>query len=159
MVSVIKKSLFHKKNGKGNTSIDNVILNCVFSACETFLTKPNSKEVEKSSTSFEGTGWGEVFWEGCAPYSPWKFLALQQEGSHIKARKMFFCPCSYPPMACPTYNAYFSPAHYLLWCFTQQDSHRMCANRVLYPVRVNDCTVFKKVKNESCFPRLEHILE
>lgn len=49
MVSVLKKnSLFHKKNGKGNTTMDNVILNSVFIACETYLTKPSSKEMQKS---------------------------------------------------------------------------------------------------------------
>lgn len=49
MVSVLKKiSLFRKKNSKGNNTIDNVILNSVFTACETYLTKPSSKEMQKS---------------------------------------------------------------------------------------------------------------
>lgn len=114
MVSVLKKiSLFRKKNSKGNNTIDNVILNSVFTACETYLTKPSSKRCRKANIR-EGPGQDEVSWGGCAPYSPWRFLALQQEGGCIKACKMFFCPCSYAPMACPTYDAHFSPAQYFV---------------------------------------------
>lgn len=80
-----KISLFHKKNVKGNTSIDNVILKNVFNAWETFLTKPCSREVEKSWYPW-GTriGWDLV--GSLYPILTVEDFSIAAEGSHIKAR-------------------------------------------------------------------------
>lgn len=134
--------------------MDNVILNSVFNAWETFLTKPCSREVEKSWYPW-GTRIGWDLLGGLCPILTMEVLNFAAEES---VQDVFSVLVPTLPWLTPHTMLIFL-LHSILYDALPVGPPSMCVNRILYPLWVGDCTVFKKMKNEGCFLWLEHILE